>query len=78
MADDSETFTWDGRTLPLWEFEHWRDAENFVDELCPETYVLTINRELATQHITGLVFSREPMEPDNAVAVYRITDPEPE
>lgn len=76
--DTEQTFTWDGKQLPVWQFEHWADIEKFVDELCPEDYVLTINRELATADITGIVFSREPFKPENAVAVYRITDPEPE
>lgn len=78
MAQGTETFTWDGKVLPLWQFEHWVDIEKFVDELCPESYVLTINRELASWHITGIVFSRDPYNAENAVAVYRITDPEPE
>lgn len=77
MINTDETFIWQTAELPVWSFEHWKDLETFFDQLCPEPYVAEIKPELQP-HITGIVFSRDPLVPENAVACYRITDPEPE
>lgn len=77
MIETDETFIWANSTLPVWSFTLWADLENFMDELCPVEYVANIRPELQP-HITGLVFSKDPLVPANAVAAFRITDPEPE
>lgn len=77
MIDTDEKFTWQGASLPVWSFQHWRDLENFMDELCPEPYLANIRYELHPG-VTGIIFSADPMVVANAVACFRITDPEPE
>lgn len=77
MIETDETFIWCGSELPVWSFEHWRDLEKFLDDLCPEEYVANIRPELQPP-ITGLVFKQDPLVVVNAVAAFRITDPEPE
>lgn len=69
-----QIYSWQGAELPMWTFERWEDLENFVDDFCPEEYIATIQYELQPE-ITGLVFSKEPQEPANAVAAYIITEP---
>lgn len=77
--DSDETFTWHGKDLPVWNFNQWRDLEDFLDRMCPPEYVANITREHQAEHdIWGLVFSREPCIAATAVSAYRITDPEPE
>lgn len=46
--------------------------------MCPVEYVAQIAYELHDLGINGAVYSKEPLVIANAVAVYRITDPEPE
>lgn len=77
MIDTDETFSWQGVALPVWNFPHWTDLEQFLDNLCPEPYVANIRLELQPG-VTGLVVSRDPLVPATAVACFRITDPEPE
>lgn len=68
----------DGQELPLWTYTTWAELERFIDQLCPDEYTATIRYELHTSGITGLVHSAEPESAANAVAAYRITNPEPE
>lgn len=77
MIDTDETFQWESATLPVWSFTRWADMEKFLDDLCPEEYVANIRYELQPR-ITGLIFSKDPLVVANAVACFRITDPEPE
>ena len=72
-----QSYTYRGRELPVWSCPHWQDVEDFIESLCPKSYVLTIEYELLPK-ITGIVFSRDPLVASNAVAAYVITDPEPE
>ena len=72
-----DVLAWRGRELPVWSYAHWKDVEHFVDTLCPQDYVLTINPELQPE-VTGLVFSQDPTTAANAVAAFRITTVEPE
>lgn len=73
------TYSFEGRELPLWTFTHWKHMEDFLDDLCPEPYAASIRYELHTEGlVTGFIYSAEPLTPENLVAAYKITDPEPQ
>ncbi len=74
-----EVFVFEGRELPVWTYQHWQHLESFLDGLCPQGYTASIRERLYDEAgFNGVVYKHDPLTVGNAVAVYRITNPEPQ